>query len=310
MKKVLILAFFWTAFSARAADEPCPAWVSKPESVCAPEEICQTGAGDSFASASAAARAAVGRIFETKVHASFSRTFSQSEDETASALQEAVHESSETVLQAVSVRETCRAADGFYALAVLNKTAAAKILRRDMSALDAEMKDRLAAASPASAVRAEKLYARRHALNRRYVVLTEEAMPETVSWKQISENKKAKVGRRHVFLRIQSERPAPLEAAVRSALGKNGYTFAGSRTAAASEIIASLEAEPVEMSAIKEVVKYDFFFSLKVPESPGSDIEVLSFSFDEAGLNKSQAFSEAAETVRDFLEKHLNEIPF
>ncbi len=133
--------------------------------------------------------------------------------------------------------------------------------------------------------------------------------PEAVSWKQIAENKKAKVGRRHVFLRVQSKRPHFLEKAVRRALGKNGYTFTD-RDAAVSEIVAVLEAEPVEMSLMKEAVKYDFFFSLRAPDISGNSTEVLNFSFEEVGLNEGQAFSRAAETVQDRLEKHLNEIPF
>lgn len=176
-----------------------PEWINNPYAVCAKEELCAVGVGSGLNSAKADARSGLAKVFEARIKSSFESTLNQNDDETTSKIRDYVSESSDVLLNAVEIKETFDTPTDVYALAVLNKPAAARITQEEIDDLDQKMKALLQEDSPAAAVRLEKLYEQRRGLNQRHIVLTGSPVIEEVTYEQVYGNKKARIGKRHIF---------------------------------------------------------------------------------------------------------------
>ena len=311
MKKAfLLLATLCLASCASTGDAKKeagePDWIKNPASVCSSDELCAVGEGRTPKRAKADARAALGKIFETKLAASFENTLSQDEEGTRERVRDSVAEETDIVLESVEIRETFENAKNVFALAVLNKDKAVKLLRRDMAKLDGDMEEMRSRKTPPSAIRLEKLFAERSGLNRRHVVLTGKDYMESLSYDDVKAYKKAVTGKK-IFLTTKGERA--FDKAIRNAMLENGYIFVSDPEKAAAQVTATVESDEQYLN-VKGFVKYAFRFTLRGPDKTGKQVEQLVESFDETGRNEVQAAANATESLKKYLSEHLVDVKF
>lgn len=306
----LAVLFLMTAAQAQAkSKQEKPEWINNPYAVCAKKELCAVGVGSGLNSAKADARSGLAKVFEARIKSSFESTLNQNDDETTSKIRDYVSESSDVLLNAVEIKETFDTPTDVYALAVLNKPAAARITQEEIDDLDQKMKALLQEDSPAAAVRLEKLYEQRRGLNQRYIVLTGSPVIEEVTYKQVYSNKKARIGKRHIFLSVAGKPDKAFDQTVRGVLKENGYTFADEADGRTPRVIISLQPEK-QYSNIDGFVKYAYHFTMKAPDKKGKTIDVLATTLTETGRNERQAFLNAVESLKAYLNENVLNLNF
>ncbi len=306
----LTVLFLMTAAQAQAkSKQEKPEWINNPYAVCAKEELCAVGVGSGLNSAKADARSGLAKVFEARIKSSFESTLDQNDDETTSKIRDYVSESSDVLLNAVEIKETFDTPTDVYALAVLNKPAAARITQEEIDDLDQKMKALLQEDSPAAAVRLEKLYEQRRGLNQRHIVLTGSPVIEEVTYEQVYGNKKARIGKRHIFLSVAGKPDKAFDQTVRGVLKENGYTFADEADGRTPRVIISLQPEK-QYSNIDGFVKYAYHFTMKAPDKKGKTIDVLATTLTETGRNERQAFSNALESLKAYLNENVLNLNF
>ena len=306
----LTMLFLMTAAQAQAkSKQEKPEWINNPYAVCAKEELCAVGVGSGLNSAKADARSGLAKVFEARIKSSFESTLDQNDDETTSKIRDYVSESSDVLLNAVEIKETFDTPTDVYALAVLNKPAAARITQEEIDDLDQKMKALLQEDSPAAAVRLEKLYEQRRGLNQRHIVLTGSPVIEEVTYEQVYGNKKARIGKRHIFLSVAGKPDKAFDQTVRGVLKENGYTFADEADGRTPRVIISLQPEK-QYSNIDGFVKYAYHFTMKAPDKKGKTIDVLATTLMETGRNERQAFSNALESLKAYLNENVLNLNF
>ncbi len=306
----LTVLFLMTAAQAQAkSKQEKPEWINNPYAVCAKEELCAVGVGSGLNSAKADARSGLAKVFEARIKSSFETTLNQNDDETTSKIRDYVSESSDVLLNAVEIKETFDTPTNVYALAVLNKPAAARITQEEIDDLDQKMKALLQEDSPAAAVRLEKLYEQRRGLNQRHIVLTGSPVIEEVTYEQLYGNKKARIGKRHIFLSVAGKPDKAFDQTVRGVLKENGYTFADEADGQTPRVIISLQPEK-QYSNIDGFVKYAYHFTMKAPDKKGKTIDVLATTLTETGRNERQAFSNALESLKAYLNENVLNLNF
>ncbi len=311
MKKYLIVFCLLLLVSPAYAKskEVKPEWLNDPYSVCAKEELCAVGMGSGLNSAKADARRGLSKVFETRVKSSYEESLSQSGEETQSKIKDFVSESSDVMLQAVEIKQTYETKTDVYALAVLNKTIASRMTKEEMEGLDEKMLALLKDDSPASAVQIEKLYEQRRTLNQRYIVLAGNGLEEEVTYDQVYANKKAKVGKRHLYMDKSEKLKPALYQTVQNVMKENGFTFAQKQEKDTPKVVLSFVEEPQYMK-VEGFVKYSYHFTMKAPDKKGKMIEFLSTTITETGRNQEQTFSSALESLKVYLNENIMNLNF
>lgn len=303
-----LMSFSSVAYAAKK-EEKKPTWLNNPYAACAQEEMCAVGVGEGMNRAKADARSGIAKIFEARIKSSFEQTITQDGDDTSSKIRDFVAEDSDVIIQAVEIKETYKTTTEVYALAVLNKRVAAKITREDIGDLDQKMEALLTEDTPAAAVRLEKLYEQRRGLNQRYIVLTGSSIMESVTYDQVYKNKKARIGKKHIYLTVQGKANKAFDQTVRNVMKDNGYTFAASETNETPRVIISWEADE-QYSNINGFVKYDYHFTMKAPDKKGKIIDVLATTVSESGRNEKQAQKNALDTLKVYLDENMINLNF
>ena len=315
MKKLLFLICFLLTviLQTGAADAKAseagqkPKWINNSSAACSKTELCAVGTGATVKRAQTDARNQIAKIFESKIKSSFEVTST----ETDTRVHDFVSDESDVILESVEIKETYEdeKSGDVYALAVMNKTVAARITKKDMNDLDQKMSVLLKDESPAAAVQLEKLYEERRSYNRRYTVLTGHPMDEVVSYDQVYGNKKDRIGKRHIFLTVDGKPNTAFDQAVRSVLKENGYTFAASASEETPKVTISFEEEEQYMK-VKGFVKYAYHFTMRAPDQKGQMIDVLATTIEESGRNQQQAFNNALASLKGYIKENILNLNF
>ena len=311
MKRMLFIGFaaFLSVSCAHATAQKNerPAWVDNPYKVCSADQMCAVGVGSRLKMARADARSGIAKIFESKIQSSFSSDLSSKNDEITQNVRERLDVETDMLIDAVEIKETYETPTDFYALAVLNKNTAVEKTIRELTLLDNQMRALTSDDTPASAVRMEELYFKRNGINQRYIVLTGKSYPETVTYDDVAKAKKNRIGKRHIFLKVDAS--PVLESAVKQVLTQNGYTFAKNRTRETPFVTVSIVAERAHLN-VEGFVKYVYHLTLSGPDKKGTAVELLSTSFDGSGRNEKQAAASIADEVKEYLAENILKLSF
>jgi hypothetical protein len=155
----------------------------------------------------------------------------------------------------------------------------------------------------------EKLYEERYNVNRRYTVLTGKPWAEKISYEQVYNNKKSRIGKRHVFLKVEGKSPASFEQTVRTVLTENGYTFADTASEKTPKVIISLKKEKQPLN-ISGFVKYSYLFTMKGPDKNGVMTDVFATTIEETGRNEKQAYTNALASLTTYLSQNILNLNF
>jgi len=182
---LFLITFINFAFAAKKPD-----WLVDIDKNCSKSEICAVGSGTSPNMAKTDARNNILKYFETNINSKFTSSLSTDEISEKSFKSEDTEEVANGILKGVKIRNTYDDGKEFYALAVLNKTVAVKEVRSDIDKIDERMKLLVAENSIKYNSQLEKLYTKRGELNKRYLILTGNMIPDVVSYEEIFAAKK------------------------------------------------------------------------------------------------------------------------
>ena len=162
--------------------------------------------------------------------------------------------------------------------------------------------------SPAAAVRLEKFYEQRRAMNQRHIILTGTPKTEKITYEQVYAHKKNRIGKRHIFLTTKEPNKA-LDQTVRGVLRENGYTFARKPDKQTPFVTVSVQSEK-QYAKIDGFVKYQYRFTMTAPDKKGKIVDVLTTTLTETGRNEQQAFSNALEALKVYLNENVLNLNF
>lgn len=125
-----------------------PLWVNSPYDVCSERELCAVGEGSGSLNANANARQALAKIFSTQIKSKTTiskrdQTTSESEGvwqgQTEEDFDQFIQEKTEQILKGVEIKASFQDKTSVYALAVLDRVVAAKLIAKEMGELDERM---------------------------------------------------------------------------------------------------------------------------------------------------------------------------
>lgn len=196
MTKIKFILYTFVIFFINLAivNAAQPNWINNSDEECAKNEICATGSGTSSSLSKAEARNNILRYFEISINSKFSSTISSNEETVKNFTSDDLEELSEGILKGVKIKFSYKDEDAreFFAFAVLNKDIATKEVKDDIEKLDSKMKLLIAEKNIKYTKQLEKLYVKRSELNKRYLILTGNMIPEVVKYEDIFRIKKAK----------------------------------------------------------------------------------------------------------------------
>lgn len=169
-----------------------PKWITDTSAECKNNNICAVGSGKNISLAQVDAKNNIQKYFETKVSSYFKNELSNNgNDDVLEQSIEMVEEQTEGVLKAVDIIKTYEDNSGnFYVLASLNSKKVANEIRYDIKSLDDKMLVLIKEKSFVSSKKLEEVFLKRANLNKKYLFLTNNNIPEVITYKDVIDNKK------------------------------------------------------------------------------------------------------------------------
>lgn len=232
LKKILMPLFVILSFSVEAKR---PAWLDKPyQSECKEaRELCAVGEGQGVLSAEMNARAAIARMFKTRVESSTTvSTESSSSDsydqglagEFEENVQQLVRQKTDYILEGAELLESYTGKESVFALVSLDKKQAAKTLTEQIEVLDTKNLELFKKKTRSSILQIEQNFRTRGELHKHYRFLTSQSYPSPLSYEKVM-NLKSEILKKNVTILLDTSEKVPDEVVheVASLLILHGY---------------------------------------------------------------------------------------
>lgn len=314
MKKIIFTIFFSLLFSSycfsasKTSNDKMPDWVNNTGSMCAKNEICATGNGTTQNMAKTDARNNILKYFETKVSSQFRSNLSTDETTVQSSKYEDMDEISEGILKGVSIKNTYQSNGEYFAFAVLNKDVAAKEIRSDIDKADSKMQLLIAENNIKYNKQLEQLYLKREELNKRYLVLTGNMVPEIVKYEDIF-NAKKKSGELSLVYYINESEGFGEQVAeyLSSIIIENGAKVVNKKDKANRIINLVVNIKKLH-SNVSGFAKQSYILTLEVVNKNGDKVAKLYKEFNEAGRGESHIRELVNAQIQTYLFEHMEDI--
>ena len=301
------LAFACTTWQERGEEGRRPGWLDEVAQGCAVGQLCAIGQGDSHGRAAARAREELAKIFGTKITTSLqvSEISSGSGGQwVASELREVTDE----ILRGVAVTKAHRDSSGWYALAALDKSRAARGLRRAMEEKDRELALGLKSKRSSALSRLRTLYRQRAALGERYEFLRGTPFARTVSWADIVRRQGQRSGMVvAVSVEGMKEGGERVREMVAAALVEVGLRVVSSGSRLTHRIRAKYQYRR-QLLKVEGFEQYLFTFELTAVNWRGEGVGTLFFSTHASGRDFFQAHDRAVGLMRDYVVEHVDQL--
>ncbi len=310
MKKI---NYIFTIFCISLVSNYCfaaklPEWISNPSKECAKNEICATGSGTSPAMAKTDARNNILKYFETKVSSQFKSSLSTDEVNVKSLKSEDMEEVSDGILKGVSIKNTYEKDGEYYAFAALDKNIAIKEIRSDIDKIDSKMKILVAENSVKYNKQLEKLYSQREELNKRYLVLTGQMIPEVVKYEDIF-NARKKSGELSLTYYIEQSDgyEQQINDYLSSIITESGAKITTNLKEANRIVKLSISRTNMHLN-VKGFIRQLYVLKLEVSNKNGDVISNLYQEFIENGRSESQIIEIVNMRIQDYLSENIDQI--
>ncbi|HSQ97490.1 MAG TPA: LPP20 family lipoprotein [Rickettsiales bacterium] len=283
-----------------------PEWVEHPYKQCASNEICASGNGESLNSAKTDARNNILKYFETNVKSSFKTSLSSDEETVKQFSAEDTEELTEGILKGVKIKETFQDDEDFFAFAVLDKNIAVKEITNDIKELDTKMKLLLAEKNPKYNKQLEKNYNKREDLNKKYLMLTGNMIPNVVKYEDIFKNKKIS-GNLVYYVKIKNDDLKETTNYLKSTIINNNFKITDNKNQADRIITLSISKKDMYLN-VDGFVKQRYSLTIKIFNNIGKEIQILDEDFVEIGRSETQIKNSIDIQIRNYLDDNLEEI--
>ena len=310
MKKITcIIALFYTIiFTSYAFADKKPSWIDDTEKNCAKTEICATGSGTTQSMAKTDARNNILKYFETSINSKFESSLSTDEVEEKSFKSENLEEVSNGILKGVKIKNTYNNGSEFYAFAVLDKTVVAKEIKSDIEKTDAKMKLLVAENNIKYNKQLEKLYTKREELNKRYLVLTGNMIPEVVKYEDIFTAKK-KSGELSLSYYITPSKDYEQQIGdyLASVLIENGAKVINNEKKANRFVVISIGKEKMHLN-VSGFVKQMYTLKIEITNSSNENVASLYQEFIDTGRSEAQIKEIVNMKIKEYISQNIEQI--
>ena len=310
MKKIsclfLLCAFELFANNSFAAKRPD--WIVDPSKKCTKNEICASGSGTSPNMAKTDARNNILKYFETNVSSKFTSSISTDEVNTKYFKSDDMEEISSGILKGVSIKNTYDDGKDFYAFAVLDKNIAIKEVKNDIDKIDSKMKLLISENNIKYNKQLENLYAKRDALNKRYLILTGNMIPDVVKYDDIFQAKK-KSGELALTYYIEPSNGYDQQVSdyLSSVLLDNGAKITNNEKDANRIVLVKITKNDLHMK-VSGFIKQMYVLKIEVSNIHGETISSLYNEFSEAGRSEAQIKEIVNMNIKDYIDSNIEQI--
>ncbi|EQC42924.1 LPP20 lipoprotein [Bacteriovorax sp. BSW11_IV] len=305
--KISVLSLMMLSLSIYAAS---PEWVNKLDTdkkLCKKDnEICAVGIGESESLAKSNARAEILKYFKTQISSKFTSELSLVGKEVSESSSERIEEITEGAISGIDIRKTDEDETNYYALAVLNKKNAAKILRNEITKLDEMIKTLSSSKDGKDIFEMEERYIERESIYERYLLVSKTKLPAPISFKEMFAKKKQITKNVLVKVTIEEEGKKLVSGLVKKELSALGYKSVANNQS--HDLLGKFYPEKMYMN-VDGFEKYNFILEITAQNKKGEK-NTIKESFQTVGRDYDQAYSKAIESVSDYLNKNLKKINF
>lgn len=308
MKYLTLSAFFFIANTFAA-----PEWTTsldKNTKLCnAKKEICAVGEGESISFAKINARAEIAKFFSTKIESEFETSLQVVGNDIKESANERVKESTEEVIDGVEIRKTDEDKVNYYALAVLNKSKARKVIRKKVSEIDEKMKALRNEKDQKSIFELESLYVERSLLTNRIVLLSGISNPSPITFEEILKRKKKLVSGVRVLIQLKEEGSSDVSSIIKQEVSSLGYeTVTDSKQA--THILTGQFYPEKKFLNVDGFEKYGFILKMNAMNKSRISKGSLSQEFVAVGRDYRQAYEKAKAEVVIYLKQNMKKLSF
>lgn len=283
-----------------------PTWVKYPYKACQKNQLCATGNGETLNLAKADARNNVLKYFQTNIRSEFSSSITSDEKEVKELNSDKIFESTNGVLKATEIQETYSDKNGFYAFAVLNKDILAKELTSDINKLDSKMQLLLSEKEAKYTKQLKKLYQERSDLNKQYLFLTGNSIPEVVKYEDIYQNKKISSNIKYYIETTTNDLSNSINY-LKSIILSNNFKLTNSKNNADKTIIFKIVKEDMYIN-VDGFKKQKYTLTMNFFDKNGVEKNTITEEFVDTGRNEKQIKDSINSQVKKYFEEHLEEI--
>lgn len=309
MKKVnkFLTLFSIVFFSSNSfAAKKTPDWVNNVDKECSKNEICAIGNGDTMNMARTDARNNILKYFETSVNARFKSSLSTDEKTIDSSKSEDLEEVSNGILKGVKIKTTYGEGSDYYALATLNKDVAIKEIKSDIDKADNKMKLLLAENNIKYNRQLEKLYNQRDALNKRYLVLTGNMVPEVVKYEDIFKVKKTsgELSLKYYIENTSDNFSHSIASYLSSILVENGAKIANAEKNANRIVQVTINKTNLHLN-IEGFIKQMYSLQIDIYTTSGNVVSSIYEEFTETGRSEAQIKESISSKIKDYINENI-----
>ena len=308
MKKIAYILFLSILFGNYCFAKDIPSWINNPSKECSKNEICSTGNGATPNIAKTDARNNILKYFETKIESSFKSSLSTDEITVKSLKSEDVEELSNGILKGVDIKNTYEKDGEYYAFAVLDKNIAIKEIKNDIEKADSKMKLLIAENNIKYNKQLENLYIKREELNKRYLVLTGNMMPEVVKYEDIF-NAKKKSG--ELSLTYYFKPSDGYEQEIINFLSNKAVESGAKMTDKESEanrvIVLTINKANLYLN-VNGFIKQKYVLKIDVNNKSNETVSTLYQEFIETGRSDSQILEIVNMRMEDYISENMEQV--
>lgn len=309
MKKIgfLIVPLYFSLVSFVFAAKK-PAWINNPAGSCSKDEICATGSGASPNIAKTDARNNILKYFETNISSEFNSSLEANDDYSKSFSSEDNREVSEGILKGVEITENYDDGVLYYSFAVLDKKVAVKEIRSDIEKIDARMQLLLDENGVRYNKQLENLYLKRDNLNKKYLVLTGELMPDVVEYGDIFKAKKSSIDSSLVYYILPSNGyEQQVNDYLASLLSEYDIQTTNNKNEANRIIILTINKTDLHMN-VKGFIKQMYILKIENSNRNGEVVSTLYKEFSEAGRSEDQIRELVNMKIKDYIAENIENL--
>lgn len=289
-----------------------PDWLNDASKACKKKELCAVGQGESRSVAERNARTALAKIFTTNIKSTFTSDLSSQNGDVQESTSEKIEEATDTALEGVEIKKTFESKTDWYALAVIDKKKASKGFKREIDKMDEQIKVLLEEQGASSAKKLEDLYIQRQILNKRYAFLTGKEVPAPVTFEEVFQNKKDKVGNAVIHVFLEEDAPKELEGALAQDLTEMGFkvTSGKVRNKQSTHVVTGSVVAQKQYLNVEGWEKYKFVVTVKASNSQQVETGTFTFDHEDQGRNFTQVLAKVLPLLKTKMKENISKLNF
>jgi hypothetical protein len=286
-----------------------PEWLNNTDKICKRHQLCAVGEGDSYNLSSATARKGIAQIFKTRIKAKFQASTSIVGDTVDEDLSSQLEEITDEVLEGVEITKSYDSGKSFFALAVLNKSKAAKRYKKELDRIDQKISEYASEKKGRSLHVLQKLFKKRDVVHGRYEFLTGREVRPPKSYLAIERSVRKGISRFRLELELGGEQQERIGPVVQEALSAFGYKLVSGSSAvkATHKIQANYSSKALHMK-VKGFLKYQYMITLSVVDRSGVKVGALEHLVIAVGRNIEQTNEKGGEMMRSYLLENISSL--